>query len=325
MDQSQLTKRSLDLSDCRFEEPQTSGVMTVLPLCRPDCEGDFSAPLSGLKLAGVKGYGNVVLQNYAPSGVSIVPLHVGYIQDQAQNHALCRSAFIGAGQSMTFNDACCVQQSQGGYLKEADQWFFILPLPLRQKALELSGVVSYGKLWGAIAHLNQKFGMDSRGHLEQLICRRRPYLTQYASRFELVQGQVGALFFLKGNLAGVEVAPTARYFRETWFPLVCFCYGPAAMLLETGNGAQHYDEPLSGSSLETLRKSLQASRRERSMRIAASLEDAFAERMETESTDKYLSLQLATVKGKRYSGQVVRDQNRLVYASVFLNEEFFQN
>src|SRR5439155_15029669 len=84
-------------------------------------------------------------------------------------------------------------------------------------------------LWPEISKLNQRLGLEVRGHLEQVICRQRPLLTQYQSRFELLQGQTGALFFLGERLAGVEIAPSAAYFREVWTPLVCFCYGVAAM------------------------------------------------------------------------------------------------
>nr|BFE28318.1 hypothetical protein GCM10010200_005690 [Actinomadura rugatobispora] len=39
---------------------------------------------------------------------------------------MCRSAFLATGQTLMFEDACFVQQSQGGSLAERDQWFFIL-------------------------------------------------------------------------------------------------------------------------------------------------------------------------------------------------------
>ena len=86
------------------------------PIVGPQRNGKFSNPIKGLKLKQVKGYGIVELVNPANQGLIIVPLHIGYIQDAAQNHALCRSAFIGAGQSITFEDACCVQEYQSGYL-----------------------------------------------------------------------------------------------------------------------------------------------------------------------------------------------------------------
>src|ERR1041384_5428821 len=146
------------LSGYHVGSVQRSGVMSVLPLFGPDHGAQFASPLSGLKLAGVKGYGNITLESSAERGVAIVPLHIGYIQDQAQNHALCRSGFIGSGQKVLFEDACCVQQAQGGYLESKEQWFFILPLELREEALKLRGLKSYSKLWGGISRLNEKFG-----------------------------------------------------------------------------------------------------------------------------------------------------------------------
>ena len=170
----QLVPLKLDLQAQRLGRPQQAGPLTVLPLFGPDANGKFTPPLSGIKLAGVRGYGNVELHNPGRSGVAILPLHIGYIQDQAQNHALCGSAFLGVGQKRLFEDACCVQQAQGGYLESKEQWFFILPLHLREEALRLRGQKSYGKLWPAISTLNQRLGLEARGHLEQVICRQRP-------------------------------------------------------------------------------------------------------------------------------------------------------
>src|SRR5689334_2408505 len=113
MDYNKLIPPGFELTRCRFGRPQRSGAMTVLPVFAADLNGRFAYPRSGLKLSQVRGYGNMELTNPSVSGVAIVPLHMGYIQDQAQNHALCRSAFIGAGQKLMFEDACCVQAGQG--------------------------------------------------------------------------------------------------------------------------------------------------------------------------------------------------------------------
>src|SRR5690606_30781878 len=87
MDRHQIDIPVLGLKGYHFASPQRSGALTVLPLFGREHTGRFAPPLSGLKLAGVKGYGNITLEN-AMDGVAIVPLHIGYIQDQAQNHAL---------------------------------------------------------------------------------------------------------------------------------------------------------------------------------------------------------------------------------------------
>jgi hypothetical protein len=301
---------------------QQSGPLSVLPLFGPDRADRFAPPLSGLKLEGVRGYGNVELANPAPQGVAILPLHMGYIQDQAQNHALCRSAFLGAGQKRLFDDACCVQQSQGGYLESKEQWFFILPLALREEALRLRGQKSHGKLWPAIASLNTRLGMEQRGHLEQVLCRRRPMLTQYQSRFELLPGQSGALFFLRDRVVGVELAPSAAWFAEVWMPLVCFCYGVAAMQMEERSGPLPPPEPFPAQSLLELRRQVAALRKDRQQRMLDLLARTPAERFQRREEERYLDLRLYTIEGKNFAGQHVEQDGEVVYASLFARSAY---
>ena len=317
MDYHQLIPTKFDLSTYRFGMPQQSGTLTVLPVFGSDNDGRFVAPLSGLKLSQVRGYGNIELSNPAETGIAIVPLHMGYIQDRAQNHALCRSAFIAAGQKLMFEDACCVQAAQGGYLEGRDQWFFILPLPLRQEALELRGKEDYSKLWDAISRLNEQFGLANRGHLEQILSRKRAFLTQYQSRLELLPQQTGAVFFIRDQLAGVEIAPSAAYFQELWMPLVCFCYGVAAMYHEKDVEVKQPLVPFSASNLQELREQLNHSRLERQEQVRNWLAQTPAEEFGIEEEERFLSLRLQTVTGKNFAGQYVGEEGRLLYASLF--------
>ena len=230
-----------------------------------------------------------------------------------------------AGQKLKFRDACCVQQSQGGYLGAADQWFFILPLQLREAALNLRGTESYGKLWQDISRLSSELGFAARGHLEQIICRQRPYLTQYASRFELVPEQTGAVFFCGDKLVGVEIAPSARYFEELWAPLVCFCYGVAAMQMERRNGGIHVEEtrPFPAKDLDELRGALLESRLASSRQLMETLQDTATERFELEEEERFLDLRLSTAISRNYAGQIVQENGRLVYASIFAKRQYF--
>ncbi len=317
MDYHQLIPTKFDLSTYRFGMPQQSGAMTVLPIFGSDNDGRFVAPLSGLKLSQVRGYGNMELSNPAETGIAIVPLHMGYIQDRAQNHALCRSAFIAAGQKLMFEDACCVQAAQGGYLEGRDQWFFILPLPLREEALELRSKEDYSKLWDAISRLNEQFGLPNRGHLEQILSRKRAFLTQYQSRLELLPQQTGALFFIGDKLAGVEISPSAAYFQELWMPLVCFCYGVAAMYQEKDLEVNKPLVPFSASNLKELKEQLNQSRLERQEQVRNWLAQTPAEQFGIEEEERFLSLRLQTVTGKNFAGQFVEEEGRLLYASLF--------
>jgi len=274
----------------------------------------------------VRGYGRVIMSNPGPgSGIAIVPLHIGYIQDQAQNHALCRSVFLGAGQKLQVDDACCVQQSQGGYLESKEQWFFILPLQLRAEALRLRGQQNFGKLWPAIARLNEQFKLSSRGHLEQIICGRRAHLTQYQSRFEALPGQTGALFFLRQRLVGLEIAPSPAYFQELWMPLVCFCYGTAATYdEEICPTALPAPEPFTARNLPELRAQLTERRQRLANQVHAMLEATPREKLDRQEEERFLGLRLYTVAGSCFTGQYVEDEERLVYASLAATPQWLQ-
>lgn len=325
MDCQELVPRAFDLSPYRFGMPQQSGAIAVVPIFGSDRDGNFTSPLSGLKLAQVRGYGNMELSNPGEKGVAIVPLHMGYIQDGAQNHALCRSAFIAAGQKLMFEDACCVQQSQGGYLEGREQWFFILPVQLRYKALQLRGEKSYSKLWGEISQLNVQFGLSDSGHLEQIVTKKRAYLTQYQSRLELLNGQIGALFFIRDKLAGVEIAPSAAYFREVWMPLICFCYGTAAMYLEQkGETTPQKAVPFAARSLQEVRSQLRESRLQLQESLRKSLKETRGEHFQVQEEERFLGLRLKTAIGQNFAGQFVEEEGQLVYASLFAKPEYFQ-
>jgi hypothetical protein len=302
----------VDTTGYRLGPPQRAGALTMVPVFGPSYPG-IAPPRSGLKLSRVVTYGQVELTNPAAAGVAIVPLHVGYIQDSAQNHALCRSAFIAAGQTLRFEDACCVQESQGGYLAERDQWFFVLPVELRAAALRLRGTKQYSKLWGDIASFNGRHGLPARGHLEQVLTRRRAVLTQYQSRLELLDGQLGALFFVGDSLAGVEIAPDPGYFAEVWMALVCFAYGPAAWAAPAGAGP----DPCTADSLDGVRAGLARRRQSVADEVAAWLAAAAWQPSSVTEEERYLDLRLSTVSGPAAAGQVVTDGSRLVYASLF--------
>lgn len=316
---------------------QRSGPMAVAPLFGPDRGARFMPPLSGLKLSRVAGYGNVEIEcrSGVDGGVAILPLHIGYIQDKAQNHALCRSALMGSGQKRMFDDACCVQSGQGGFLEGRDQWFFVLPVELRETALSLRGTKDFKKLWGPISKLNVALGLPERGHLEQIICHDRYYLTQYSSRFELLPGQTGALFFANDELIGIEVAPNAEYFAEAWMPLVCFSYGVLAKKREddrarkkltaktatTTKATKATNAKLEGTSIGELRSSLIERRRASTEKTLSAIGRSLTSTPLITEEERFLDLRLSTIDSPLFKGQVVEEEGRLIYLSLFASSK----
>lgn len=294
---------------------QSAGKMSVLPLCSNDCAGVWTSPYSGLKFGGVQGYGHVTFNNDG-DGTAILPMHMGYIQKGAQNHAISAAALLAKGQSRKFDNARCVQAAQGGYLKSQEQWFFILPLKLREEMLAKRNIVSCSVLWNAIGRLGLEFGSSGRGHLDDIIQKKRAELNEYGKQFELIHNQRGAVFFIDDSPVGIEIGPSAVYFADIWNSLVCFCYGTAAMIAEQ-NSAANVEPIVREATVDVTRKKLRI-RREMSLNR---LKDAFAKLdwtpQEFTEEECLMNLRLYTFRSSSFYGQIVRRNNELIYASMF--------
>lgn len=315
---------SLRAAGPAFDRTQRAGPLSMVPVFGPVAER-FPPPQSSVKLSKVHTYGRVELEARVPPGargptrtpIIIVPLHLGYVQDGAQNHALARSHLMLEGQHYVFEDAFCVQQGQGGFLEGREQTFFILPQQLRGAALAQRSTVSYSRLWSDIARLCESLGLASRGHLEQLINRQRAYLTQFASRFEVLPGQTGALFFHGQRLAGVELTPTPEWFAEAFPALACFSYGPLAFNEEVRTGRPTPEvAPLPGTTLAEIREALLAERAAAARQLMAEFDRVLASEWTEEEEEEVLGVSLHTAGNRHFTGQVVRDEGNVVYASL---------
>jgi hypothetical protein len=140
-----------------------------------------------------------------------------------------------------------------------------------------------------------------------------------------MQGQTGALFFIKEKLAGVEIAPSASYFQEMWMPLVCFAYGVAAMYVETRERTDGAEvEQFAAHTLPELREQLQISRRERQVEVRDWLARTPAEQFKLQEEERYVDLKLHTVTGVNFAGQVVEEDGKLLYSSLFAKPHYLQ-
>ncbi len=308
---------------------QSRGLLEVVGLFPAEANGSaapgdgraqYVAPLEHLKLVQVPTYGSMVLRNTADKGVLIAPMHLGFFQEGAQNHATSRVLLLEAGESLTADDCFCIQQSQGGYLKEAQQRFLILPLGLRGVALGQRGVNSYSRLWGAIDRYNRSYGIARGGHLERFL---RPYfarLQPFRHAFETLPGQVGAAYFISGSLVGVEVAPNPAYWQDLAPILNIYCYGPAALLAER-QGWQPARKPLNLEDLrdlDDLAGRLASTRaREEAARVGQLTSLAAATWNGTLAEERH-SLRIITLEQQGWAGQMVREgAGQMVYLSVF--------
>ncbi|HLZ56111.1 MAG TPA: hypothetical protein VKR06_04120 [Ktedonosporobacter sp.] len=308
------------LAGLRPGQLQAWGLLDVMPLFPAGERGEhaqFVSPLEHLKVVRVASYGTLILQNTAKQGTVIAPMHIGFFQTGAQNHATSRALILKAGQTLTAEDCFCIQAAQGGYLKEAQQRFIILPLGLRTAALAQRGQKSFSRLWGEIDTHNRRYGIARGGHLERFL---RPYfhrLMIYRHAIEIVPGQVGAAYFVAGNLVGVEVAPNAAYWADVGPILNIYCYGAAALLAERHQlKAERQVVDLEGlTSIDDLARLRQATREQEALE-RCNLIEALA-RLPWPDTASGSGLRIIDLAQGEWAGQMVKEGSEMVYLSLF--------
>ena len=121
----------------------------------------FATPEEHLKLAQVPTYGTVVLRNTSPDQRLIVPMHIGFFQPGAQNHATSRALVLEAGETLPVNDCFCIQAHQGGLLKEAQQRFVMLPFG---PAAKCPGQAGHARLLAAVGRYRRLYPAVRPGH-----------------------------------------------------------------------------------------------------------------------------------------------------------------
>ena len=301
----------------RAGAPQLAGGVGMVPLFgSPTAGAEHAPPETALSLTNVRTYGTMTLRNQA-SRPTIVPLHMGYLQKGAQNHAMCRSWVLNANAEHTFDDACCIQAAQGGFIKDADDRFIVLPQPLRKRAFELRGQNSYGKLWTDIGRFNGSVGLKNRGHLDELKQHRQPELLRAAHQLEAVRDQTGALFFRGTEMVGIEIAPNPAFWAELHRPLVMYCYGP--LKLSARNSDERLGPRLTADGLEGLDhlwarlQAVEEARRVWAREACQRLQDV---RLPTHAVDRPAGHAIVDVTDGPFHGQVILRGDEPIYASL---------
>jgi hypothetical protein len=316
-----LTRTSVGelLHGCVPGRLQSVGAMQLLPLrADHDARADaaFAAPTAAH--VGTAGYGNLVVRN--PDALPLLlPAGATYIvAEAAQNHALPHTGFVAAGQRKTFPTAVCVQQGQGGMIREGNHPLMLLPLPLREEAHRVRREQNFGRLWQAIATFNDAAGLPAEkrvGHLEHFFDHYRGQLDTFAAQFEPTAGAVGCVVLLNGRVVGVELAPSPGYFAAVWRPLVRECYGGLA-LTESKADAPPTRVPLRpvASRLDLIEALREAAAAEQ--RLAGEALEKVLPLPLDRTADESDEVAVEAVGDHPFVGQVVRVGGRVVYASL---------
>lgn len=224
---------TLNFKDLGLGNVQSVDEMTVIPIVGSD-RGNI-APPSSLKFRRTVGYGTMEFSNEGDSP-AIVPSNMMVRGTGAQDHAMSGSGIVASKSTGIFNNACCIEESQGGYLKSTGNEEDILPIELRKQLLNKSkrDETQFGKLWEDIRSWLRGVIQQSRAHLRFFYDDKdfRPALEEFAAEFEPVDGQIGAIILFNGVPVGLEIMPSTNHWDAYWKHLLRGCYGAELLRLK---------------------------------------------------------------------------------------------
>lgn len=227
--------KKLNFDNIEVGDVQSVDEMTIVPILGGD-RGDIARPES-LSFKSTTNYGTMVFENKDSDKAAIVPANMMVRGRGAQDHAMAGSGVVMKNQSRSFNNACCIEESQGGLLRgEGDQ--DVLPITLRKALLEPSirSRSSYDKLWGKIRGWLEGIQTERSGsaHLRYFYDTPdiKQALEEFAAEFEPVENQIGAIVMFSGVPVGIEIMPSCDHWEAYWKLLIRGCYGAEMLRLK---------------------------------------------------------------------------------------------
>ena len=314
------------LRGCEATKMQTVGIMQVIPLTSKYQDSRFISPKEAK--VSTAGYGKLVFENKKDSPL-IVPLNASYIVRQAaQDHAMAQAGVVPGKATGRYDNAMCIQQSQGGFIKNSDYKMMILPFSLREKALELRHIEEYNKLWKYIEKFNRQFGIRAEGELVHFFKHFEKELDQFVAEFESIPGQVGAVILINGEVVGVERTPSVQYWESVWPALIRECYGSLAIEIRRSKADIPPDSRSfirDADSLEDLKNALNEADEEEKLIAEEKIRELFSENFNMKNDEDVEGLKINTIENKEFAGQIILDGERIIYNSIIATQYRMKN
>ncbi len=318
---SQIELREV-LRGCEAGRLQSVGYMQVIPLVSDLSDDRFVSPVQCDADVYTTSYGTLGFRNSSES-VLIVPCHAGYVVKQhAQDHAMAHAGVVAAAGDRQYNTAACIQAAQGGFIKKGSYRMLILPHALREQTLEKRATKDFRKLWDDISVFNAQLGVAGEGHLEYFLKAFKKELDEFVAEFECVPKQVGAIILIDDRVVGVERAPSHAYWQSIWPSLIRECYGSLAIEATKAGGERaptrspRVQLPLQIESLNELESLIAEIARQEDERARSTVRDLLDEPLTLTHEETVAEVTIDTAKSDHFTGQVIRDGETIVYASL---------
>jgi len=310
---------------------QSVGYMQIIPLISELVDDNFISP-EGLEI-GTSGYGNMIIKNTDNGLPTILPFGAGYIVNQsAQDHATPTAKIIRAKQQVSLDNAACIQQNQGGLISKGNHKMSIIPWAIKEVALTTRKKESYSKLWPSITEFNTSLGLMDRGHLEDFLNKFKSDLDEFVGQFEIVHNQIGAIILMNGHVMGIERTPNYNFWKQLWRPLIRESYGSLAIQYAKQFGdsspAPKTRVPLKSTginSLKDIKEALKEAENKESKIVRKLIRRFIKNQFVSQEDDKINGFSTETISHNQFVGQIVRNEEKIVYASLITKGNWMKN
>lgn len=327
----------LDLNKFSIGNKQTVGIMSVYPLIAED-EKTNLAMFEDIKFNGTINYGQMSFTNNSDN-VFILPTGYSIMTKQAaQDHALTFASLLRPKENKVFKNACCIQQTQGGYIKGEDNMeFSILPLYIRKQVLKNFRVSNndydnyndFSRLWDNIREFQKKLTNQHDSNLIHFFNKYLDRLATFNAEFECVPNQRGAIISINDKIIGVEIVPTHEYWSKIWSSLIRDCYGSEVLRLtelkiiktfkDNVKNKLDLSECSNVSDIKNVLEDLKNKETKDGLEILKNISNFEYKEQSHKALDNqnsFENLKYNVIKGKGVVGEVYKENENLIYLSL---------
>ena len=235
---------------------------------------------------------------------------------------MAHAGVVPAAANRCYDTAMCIQATQGGFIQKGSYRMLILPHALRERALELRKKKDYRKLWDDISLFNRNLGIIGEGHLEYFLKSFKKELDEFVAEFECVPNQIGAIVLIDDHVVGIERAPSHEYWLSIWPCLIRECYGSLAIEAAKSKGphgpkrSPRVSLPLQIESLDELELLIADIARHEDEQTRSIVRELLDEPLTLDHEESIVDLMIETATSNHLAGQVIREGETVVYASL---------
>lgn len=298
----------------------------------------FGNPLTALKSSNRR-YGQMTFTNSDYKEV-IIPTQMAVMTKQnAQNHGMTKAGYVSPKNTVTYDDAGCVQGSQTGYFSNTQE-FRLMPLSMREMVFDTQeDNGGYSHIYPAIESLGRNTKSNTSNYLDRYFSKYDKKLEQFIAHFERPKNLIGIIVLVDGEIIAVDKFPSFRYAEQVWEMMIRDCYGSVAIISDINNSnrlnefSKTYEE-LKGNYrsnvVELLEKTMEITKERMSVNVREKIRElmdvVFNLTCDTNGqSSSPTSPKSYMLKGDGYVGQVISESEFNHLVSIVKRENFNPN